>query len=234
MVSEEFKNIPPPSHSIGHWLPKDRADITRFVKARQAALAAQPEAALEPTIVALQQFVASSTRLTKLSDAMFKQIPPAYINDPTGKPQVPNFNAMCDLLNAIIQSGPGWYDVDDPPTAMGLIGFPINAILDWPMGTLAGYLFFMDDDINSYFKNILNKWGSYLRSGSSKPCLNQQNGWLSPDALTILASKGNNDKDHYTFQQLYVCPNLGDPYFGFATWDDFFTRKLVAKGCHVA
>ena len=45
---------------------------------------------------------------------------------------------MLELFNDIIKTAPEWEDND-------LVGFPINAILDWPMGTPAGYSMFTTD-----------------------------------------------------------------------------------------
>lgn len=225
MVSNEFKAVPPPSSSVGHWLPKDRADIKKWLATKLKQFDEKESVTLDPSIVALQELVAASPYLTKLSQEMFTQIPPAYVNDPTGKPQVRDFNTMLGLVDIILKEGPQWFHVTDPPDAMGLIGFPINAILDWPMGTLAGYLFFLDTHVNSKWQGILNTWGLFLTSQASQRCLNEESGWLSTDALNVLAAKGNDGKTDYTFQQLYACdPAL--PYFGFRCWDGFFTRKF--------
>lgn len=225
MVSNEFKGVPPPSSSIGHWLPKDRADIKKWLAIKLEQLDKTDSVTLDPSIVALKELVAASPDLTKLSQDMFTQIPPAYKDDPTGKPQVPDFNKMLGLVNMILKEGPQWFHLIDPPTAMGLIGFPINAILDWPMGTLAGYIFFLNPNVNSKWQGILNTWGSFLTKPASLLCLNQENGWLCTDALNILAAKGNDDKTDYTFQQLYAC-DPAQPNFGFKSWDSFFTRKF--------
>lgn len=225
MVSKEFKTVLPPSSSIGHWLPKDRAVIKKWLAAKLKQLDERDSVVLDPSITAFKTFVEKNPYLTKLSQEMFTQIPPAYINDPTGKPQVRDFDAMLGLVSMILKEGPQFYDVTDPPTAMGLIGFPINAILDWPMGTLAGYLFFLDTGVNGMWRGILNTWGEFLASPASYQCLNQENGWLSTDALEHLTVKGNNGETNYTFQQLYAC-NPALPNFGFRTWDDFFTREF--------
>ncbi|EXJ70834.1 uncharacterized protein A1O5_05824 [Cladophialophora psammophila CBS 110553] len=231
MISREFERVPPPHASMGHWLPKDRAHIKQWLATKLEKLEKKQQLHkkgvinLDPSIIALQQLVAASPNLTKLSSDMFTQIPPAYQNDPTGKPQVRDFETMLGLVDMILKEGPQWFDVQDPPTAMGLIGFPINAILDWPMGTLAGYLFFTDTQVNSMWQGILNVWGTFLESPASTSCLNQSSGWLSAEALNVLAAKGNDGKTDYTFQQLYECnPSL--PFFGFTSWDKFFTRKF--------
>ena len=225
MVSDAFKGVPPPSASLGHWLPEDRAHIKIWLAKKLEQFDRQKSITLDPSIIAMQELVAGNPYLTYLSQAMFTQIPPAYVKDPTGKPQVRDFNTMLGLVNMILQEGPQWFDVTDPPTAMGLIGFPINAILDWPMGTQAGYEFFLNGDVNSKWQGILNTWGTFLKSSKSLACLDQSSGWLSPDALNLLTAKGNDGKTQYTFAQLYACDPTR-PYFGFTSWDNFFTREF--------
>ncbi|KAL9116143.1 MAG: hypothetical protein Q9227_000512 [Pyrenula ochraceoflavens] len=225
MLSKEFQSVPAPSHSIGRWLPKDRAVIKKWLAKKLEELDEQDSVTLDPSITALQDLVAANPYLTQLAQDMFIQIPPAYVNDPTGEPQVRDFQKMLELVNMILKQGPQWFHVTEPPTAMGLIGFPINAILDWPMGTLAGFAFFLDSQVNSKWQDILNTWGQFLASSASLECLNKENGWLSADALTVLAQKGNDGKTSLTFQQLYACDPTS-PNFGFQSWDAFFTRKF--------
>ena len=225
MVSKAFEGVPPPSASLGHWLPEDRAEIKKWLATKLEQLDKRGSVTLDPSILEFQQLVAANPYYTKLSQDMFTQIPPAYVNDPTGVPQVRDFNTMLGLVDLILKGGPEWYHKDDPPTAMGLIGFPINAILDWPMGTQAGLVFFLNDQLNSGWKNILNTWSKYLQSQGSLSCLNEENGWLSPDALTVLADKGNDGTTKYSFQQLYAC-DPSKSYYGFSCWDDFMTRKF--------
>jgi phosphatidylserine decarboxylase len=226
MSSHGTTTLPPPHASLGHWLPSDRAHVKEWLKTKVEQLEGQDTLQLDPTIIAMQELVGSNPHLTQLSQDMFTQIPPAYINDPTGHPQVRDFNKMLELVNLVLNEGPQWFDVTDPPTAMGLIGFPINAILDWPMGTLAGYMFFLDIQVNEKWQAILNTWGQFLKSRESLQCLNGDKGWLSTDALIHLATKGNDGKTQYSFQQLYACADPSSPYLGFTSWDDFFTRKF--------
>ncbi|KAL3418445.1 hypothetical protein PVAG01_10161 [Phlyctema vagabunda] len=135
MVAGPFKNLQPPSHSLGHWLPKNRSQIKEWLSVQLDQLDSKKdnELRLDPTVVALETLVAGNQTLTKLSQEMFTQIPPAYINDPFGKPQVRDFNTMLRLVNQVLRKCPEWFDLPVPLTAIGLIGFPIDAILDWPI-----------------------------------------------------------------------------------------------------
>ncbi|KAL3426833.1 hypothetical protein PVAG01_00342 [Phlyctema vagabunda] len=232
MISHKFRHVHAPSHSVGHWLPRDRSHIQAWLSKQLEQLDKQKRqrgdwrvTGLDPTLVDLQELVDNNPTLRKLARDMFTQIPPAYVNDPTGKPQVRDFGTMLELVNQILQTGPEWFNRTDPPTAMGLIGFPINAILDWPMGTLAGYTFFLDVQVNEKWHAILTRWKDFLQSEASQACLDESTGWLSADALQILSAKGDDGTSDFTFQQLYIC-NPDQPYFDFSSWDSFFTRRF--------
>ena len=59
----------------------------------------------------------------------------------------------------------------------GLVGLPINLILNWPMATTAGFAAFLNDKVNRLFKNILNYWGEeYLSSEASCSVLTTEPG----------------------------------------------------------
>ena len=113
---------------------------------------------------------------------------------------------------------------DYPGNTTGLVGTPINAILDYPMGTKAGYVLFNDPKVNARFRNILNYWGRYLQSEDSTYVLNTSDkGWLSNTALNEMAKEAKGDD----FLDLFNCrSNDVKQKLGFRSWDDFFTRTF--------
>lgn len=50
-------------------------------------------------------------------------------------------------------------------------------------------------------------------------------GWLSADALQVLAAKGNAGVDNYSFSQLYQC-DTSAPHYDFESSDKFFTCQF--------
>jgi phosphatidylserine decarboxylase len=97
-----------------------------------------------------------------------------------------------------------------------LVGCPINAILDWAMGTHAGFAAFLNDRVNAQLKKVLNEWGIFLRSADSASVLNDTPaGWLGREALAKMPH----------FAEDFVCDPAA-PHYGFTSWDDFFTRRL--------
>lgn len=65
---------------------------------------------------------------------MFEEIPQKepYINDPTGTKQIRDYEHMLQVLNHIFGQAPEWTDAAE---SVGLVGVPMCAIFDYPMGT---------------------------------------------------------------------------------------------------
>ncbi len=165
-----------------------------------------------PVVQEFKALIDNDPELYMLFTQMFEQIPstPLYLNDPVGNPQVRNYRDMLRLINQIITQAPEFNKTD-------LVGFPINAIVNWAMGTPAGAAAFLNEKVNRQLKKILNQWAVYLRSADSLAVLNKhpEKGWLGRDALQAMPT---------LVQDFEVKPD--SPHFGFTSWDDFFTRQF--------
>jgi phosphatidylserine decarboxylase len=128
------------------------------------------------------------------------------------------------MLNHILTTAPQWHENEH---SVGLVGVPVNALLDWPMATRAGFVVFQDPKVNKMMKKVLNTWGEYLSSSKSASVLGTgKEGWFGPDgtkALTEVANLGA--KDPISFEKLFHCDPKAD-HHGFKSWDDFFTRTF--------
>lgn len=114
---------------------------------------------------------------------------------------------MLSLFDLIIGEAPTYEDDD-------LVGFPINAILDWPMGTPGGFTTFINPKVNAMFHKMFNVWSEYLSSLASRSVLdNSPTGWFGPAAAEKMPN----------FVEMFIC-DPAEPYHGFKSWDDFFTR----------
>jgi phosphatidylserine decarboxylase len=95
------------------------------------------------------------------------------------------------------------------------------------MGTAAGVSVFLREDVNECFRMMLIEYQEFLASKASAAVLSTNpDGWFSPQALTVMgqvASQGYNN--NLTFAQAFVC-NPSAPAYGYATWDEFFTRDF--------
>lgn len=192
--------------AVGAWQQADQQALA----ATRAGLS--DTAALSPEVAALQTLIETDPALFMLFNQMFEQIPdqPPYLTDPVGNPQVRDYREMLRLIDATLTRAPEFNQTV-------LVGFPINAILNWAMGTPAGAVAFLDPRVNEHLKAILNQWGVFLRSPDSRAVLNEdpRHGWFGADAR--LAMPG--------FDEDFIC-DPAQPYHGFASWDDFFTRRF--------
>nr|CEG03963.1 unnamed protein product [Fusarium acuminatum CS5907] len=143
------------SQTIGLWFPRNKETILEWVdqKVKQAAEEPLP---MNTHVQTFSDFVKGDRILSNLAELMFTEVPPNYHDgtDPIGDPQICDFDIFITVLNRIIVMSPEFLEVDDPD-AMGLTGFPINAVLDWPMGTRSGWTFWYLPMVNRHFEPIL-------------------------------------------------------------------------------
>lgn len=204
------------NHRIGGWLPRDHKIIRQHVK--QVVKRAQ-DAKLDyvPPIIDLKNLVDNNPTIYMLFNEMLAEVPPTYVTDPSGHFEIRDVKTLLDAINYQIQSPISY---NDSPQ----IGTPINAILDWPMGTKAGFAVFLRDDVNACFSAILNYWGNYLQTPASVSTVTTAEvpeGWLSTAAQNDDESPGL-----HNFLKTYIVPDPNDVHYGFFSWDDFFTRKF--------
>ncbi|KAI9763199.1 MAG: hypothetical protein M1840_000865 [Geoglossum simile] len=188
---------------------------------------------LLPAVQAFQDLIESDAIVFMHASSMFEQVPleSPYDKDPLGRPQPRCYKHMLQVLNHVMTSAPKW---DTSVHKMGWIGFPIKVVLNWPMSTPSGKAFFLNEKVNAALKRILDAWGEYLRSPASTNVLSTEDGWLSATALEALVDEASaGATEPLTFEQMFVCdPSL--PFYGFTSWDDFFTRKFRPEARPVA
>ncbi|KAI0780873.1 Phophatidylserine decarboxylase-domain-containing protein [Trametes elegans] len=199
---------------VGSWSCKPNALNERLAEAIaivEQSSQSRPGTLLHPVIENFRLFIESDPTVYVGFHQMFEQVPtkPPYDNDPSGNPQVRDYNLMLRLFDHIIHAAPKYED-------NVFVGFPINAILEWPMGTAAGFAMFCRPDVNAHFKNIFDVWARYLSSPESRYVLNDgPTGWFGEPASKALPD----------FARTYVC-DPSAPHYGFRSWDDFFTRRF--------
>ncbi|KAL7948264.1 Phophatidylserine decarboxylase domain-containing protein [Trichoderma barbatum] len=222
-------------HRVGGWLPQNpklmigwlRDLVVEVNKYKFAA----PEGSffLSGPVQQLKDLIESTAELRMLASGMFDEVPDKapYNEDPVGNKQIQSYHEMLEMFDFVMHhKAPSWkkleYDV-------GLIGFPFNAILDWPMATASGYAFFLKPEVNAKLKVILDTWKTeVLMTEKSKYVITTDpDGWLSQDSLVHIENDTNVTDQELTFPQIFQCDPQGDPkHWGFKSWDDFFVRKF--------
>lgn len=221
-------------YRVGKWLPSDRTFLNSWIE-KKIIQAKANKLELHPAIVDLGKAIYSDPILYMSFTSMYDEIPQGY-NEP-----VKNFDTMLLVMNQILNEAPCYSVMENN---IGLVGFPINAILDWAMGTSGGYVAFTNALVNQKLSVILNEWKNFLATNASQyvlidgPILQPQPdythpiGWFSPDALEAIAAMdplrgiGNDPQDATAnFIYNYRCDPT-QPHYGFTSWDDFFTREF--------
>lgn len=171
-------------------------------------------------MAAVQEFqnsIESDGELLMLFTLMFEQTPEEFSIDPLGNPQVRNYKTMLKMISQVITQAPEFSE-------SFFVGFPINAMLNYPMSTKAGFAAFLHPKVNRHIKAILSEWNTFLSSPASLYvlCDNEQTGWFGKTALAAMLKSCNSTS---SFEHLFQCdPSL--PHYGFRSWDDFFTRQF--------
>jgi phosphatidylserine decarboxylase len=226
----------------GGWLPHDRRNIDTWVRGLKARVTESPQP-LVPSIQELKGMVETDPVLNFTAEAMFKEAALLKQQTPLGTPEVKDLDDFLVLLNGIMTQAPEYTECPDSTTGVeepcGLIGFPINALLDWPMATSFGYDFFANALVNQQFKKILNFWSEFLVSEASRAALVDSFpdrtpkvlAWLSSTArqeMVDVACQASDDPScrRQPFEHFFNC-DPSDEHYGFKSWDDFFTRTFV-------
>ncbi|WP_310597159.1 phosphatidylserine decarboxylase family protein [Aeromonas aquatica] len=224
----------------GGWVPQDQAHIRRWIARLQKYVAQQPRP-LVPPIAQLRDLVNADPALHAQADAMFEEAWRHEHLTPLGQIEVKSFDEFLMLLNGIMTTAPEAYQDIPTHAPSGLIGFPINALLDWPMATRSGYLFFANALINQQFKKILGHWALFLQSPASRYVLTEPVSRLDAETLIVpwlgklaqaemvqvaraALGEGSNPTPA-SFEQIFQC-DPADPHYGFGCWDAFFTRTF--------
>jgi phosphatidylserine decarboxylase len=226
---------------LGGWLPHDPEHVESWIRKLKKSVSERPRALVEP-IRELEQLVYHDPVLYANVSMMFAEAHLRRRHTPLGEPEVRTFHEFLVLLNAIMTSAPECYQTRGQGGQLepaGQIACPINALLDWPMGTVSGYDVFSNALVNQQFKKILNYWAQFLVSPDSRYVLVEDDpasgavAWLSEWAQNEMVrvacsavGEGAASRGDETFARLFNC-DPDDKYYGFRSWDDFFTRTFV-------
>ena len=177
-----------------------------------------------PIIEDFRHTIEHDPHLYMLFHEMFDQVPlePPYDKDPTGRPQVRDYETLLASLDGVLRYAPSFQS-----KGIGLEVL-ISNLFQWPMATPAGVEVFLHHKVNAHIKKILDEWGHFLRSPQSTSVLSTDpvSGWFGQSAMAAIPN----------FANTFVCnPQL--PHHGFLSWDNFFTRcfrpgiRPVASPC---
>jgi phosphatidylserine decarboxylase len=171
-----------------------------------------------------RRLIEGNTRIYMYFQQMFEEIPQKepYINDPTGAKQIRDYKQMLQVLDHIVTRAPEWTDAAE---SVGVVGVPMCAIFDYPMGTPSGHAAFLDPDVNRGIKKVLNQWGKYLLTPESAEVLGDHKlGWFGKTSLGDLMQVANAPyQTSRSFEETFVC-DPSTKHYGFKSWDGEFSK----------
>jgi phosphatidylserine decarboxylase len=188
------------------WLPEEQDDLESWLAGHRERVEARGEqVVLHPVLTEFRELMDSDPVVRMYMNQMIAQVP---TTKPYSKRHLESVEQMMRLINEVLTMAPEF----GPQSAM--VATPLAAILDWTMGTRAGFAAYRDPRINAMLKKILAVWCEFLSSGDSLYVLNDSpSGWKSADAQRTV---GIEQYEH----------DPQDEHWGFSSWNDFFTRRF--------
>lgn len=166
---------------------------------------------LHPVLTEFQQLIDADPVVRLYLNEMITQVPE---RKPYRKRHLHDVPQLLRMINAVLTMAPEFGE--------NAVTLPLNAILDWTMGTPSGFAAYRDPRINAILKKILNAWCEFLSSADSLYVLNDSpSGWKCEAAKRAV---GIEDFVH----------DPTDEHWGFKSWNDFFTRRFTDTARPVA
>jgi len=190
----------------GGWLPGEQDDLEAWLAGHSERVAATGEhAPLHPVIEEFKALIDGDPVIRMYLNQMIAQVPRGR---DYRKRHLQSVQQMLRLINEVLTMAPEY-----SPDAMVML--PLGAILDWTMATPAGFAAYRDGRVNAMIKKILTAWCEFLSGPDSRYVLNDSpSGWQSAAARQAIG-----------IEQFQYDPD--DKYWGFTSWNDFFTRRLA-------
>jgi phosphatidylserine decarboxylase len=191
---------------LGGWLPHDRVSLGRWLQATRDE-AERKNAPFHPVVEEFQRMIETDPIMYMYFTQMFDEQPAFPPPAGSGDVKLANYQQMLVVINHVLTTAPSFNTTE-------MVGFPINAILDFPMITPAGLAAFASPKVNEMLRKILAVWTTFLDSEASCCVLNDSpTGWLSPAAWKAL-----------NLDEFKTDPAA--PFSGFKSWNDFFIREF--------
>jgi phosphatidylserine decarboxylase len=187
------------------WLPEDQDELESWIAGhRERVESSGEQVVLHPVLREFQELIDTDPVVRMYVSQMIAQVPSTK---PYRKRHLESVEQMLRLINEVLTMAPEFGE-------SALVATPLGALLDWAMGTPAGFAAFRDPRINAMLKKILTVWCEFLSSADSLYVLNDSpSGWKCAEAQHTV---GMEQYEH----------DPQDEHWGFVSWNDCFTRPF--------
>ncbi|KAJ4148467.1 hypothetical protein LMH87_002933 [Akanthomyces muscarius] len=205
-----------PSPQTWPYLDHDRH--TAYLQQLIAQVDSQPEQPLSPATQRFKDAIEAAPHLYMYFTEMFTEIPDE-VRYGQNSTVLRSYDHMLRLLSHIVKTA--------PPPGLGIPVPPMALILTDPANTASGHAAFSDPKVNVLLKGVLNEWAAFLGSADSLPFVKSgSDGWLGNASLVELEHVANLPSGTTaSFSDIFEC-DVEAEYYGFRSWDDFFTRRF--------
>ena len=139
---------------LGRLLPADPKHLndclTKVIEAAE-----QKKAPFHPVVEEFRAMIENDPEMYMYFTQMFEQQAPFAPPIGSGDIKLKNYQQMLVALNHVLTSAPEFITT-------GMVGCPINAVLDFPMITRAGLGAFLSPKVNAMLKKVLKVWTEFL------------------------------------------------------------------------
>jgi phosphatidylserine decarboxylase len=194
------------------WLPNSQEDLEAWLTDHRERVEAKSEqVVLHPVLQEFQTLLDNDPVVHMYIERMIREVPQ---NRDYQERHLTSVDQLLRLINEVLTMAPEF--------GAQAVTLPLGAILDWTMGTAAGFAAYRDPRVNAMLKKILTAWCEFLSSSDSRYVLNDSpTGWKSEAAIKAIG-----------IEQYQYDPH--DEYWGFTSWNDFFTRRFRPESRPVA
>ncbi|MCE3549860.1 phosphatidylserine decarboxylase family protein [Pseudonocardia sp. RS11V-5] len=186
------------------WLPAAQEDLEAWLTGHRERVEAKgTQAQLHPALLRFQELIERDAVVRMYLERMIAEVPRAK---QYRERHLHSVDQLLRLVDEVLTMAPEYGDAN--------VTTPLGAILDWTMGTPSGFAAFRDPRINAALRDILDAWSQFLCSPDSLSVLNDSpTGWKCTAAQQAVG-----------IEQFRHDPD--DEHWGFASWNDFFTRRF--------
>ncbi|HEY4428928.1 MAG TPA: phosphatidylserine decarboxylase family protein [Solirubrobacteraceae bacterium] len=188
------------------WLPEQQEDLEAWLAGHRERVESRGEqVVLDPVLEEFKELIDHDPVVRMYVNRMIAEVPRGR---QYSKRHLHSVEQLLRLINEVLTMAPEF----GPEGSM--VATPLGAILDWTMGTPAGFAAFRDPRINAMLRKILGVWCEFLSGPDSLYVLNESpSGWKSPEAQRTIG-----------IEQFEYDPE--EEHWGFSSWNDFFTRRF--------
>ena len=189
----------------GRWLP-DQDSLEDWLEGLTRDVDARPGGAFRHPVMREFRDLIDRDPVVRLElTEMIAQVP--HDQKRYRRRHVRDLDHLLALIDAVIGRAPEYSE-------SGLVGVPLNAVLDWCMGTPAGFAAFRHEPVNGMLRKILATWCEFLSGPESLAVLND-----SPRGWKCASARKSTMIDQFQVDE-------ADPHWGFQSWNDYFTRRF--------